>query len=306
MKKTKLECPDYIIYTDGGCAVNPGGPGGCAAVIIDTSTGEIIEKSEGYVSTTNNRMEMMAMILAFQDLPDRCSVEFCSDSQYLIKTLAGEFRKKKNVDLWKKIDALTKGKEVSLNWVRGHNGVPENERCDAMCLEAMNDPNKKDDTGYAERKNMQKEFYEQVDRFIEVEEPKATSKEICIPEEFQGERIELLPIQEYCKKYNVNNTCAAAIRNFEMSRKRFKDYIGLKTGGMDFWSRKKQEELCDILATDRGFTEEKVDLMCYIITKHLSSEKTRISCLKWYLRGLPLYHCIRREQVAEEVAENCR
>ena len=55
---------NYIIYTDGGCAINPGGPGGCAAVIINTETGEYKTLSEGYVSTTNNRMEMQAIILA--------------------------------------------------------------------------------------------------------------------------------------------------------------------------------------------------------------------------------------------------
>lgn len=54
---------NYIIYTDGGCAINPGGPGGCAAVIINTETGEYKTLSEGYVSTTNNRMEMQAIIM---------------------------------------------------------------------------------------------------------------------------------------------------------------------------------------------------------------------------------------------------
>ena len=58
--------PAYIIYTDGGCAYNPGGPGGCAAVLINTDTGEISEYSAGYKATTNNRMEIMAVILAYR------------------------------------------------------------------------------------------------------------------------------------------------------------------------------------------------------------------------------------------------
>lgn len=66
--------PAYIIYTDGGCAYNPGGPGGCAAVLINTDTGEISEYSAGYKATTNNRMEIMAVILALlheENSPDK-------------------------------------------------------------------------------------------------------------------------------------------------------------------------------------------------------------------------------------------
>ena len=86
---------NYIIYTDGGCAINPGGPGGCAAVIINTETGEYKTLSEGYVSTTNNRMEMQAIILALNAV-DVKNLTVYSDSTYVIKTMNGQFSKKKN------------------------------------------------------------------------------------------------------------------------------------------------------------------------------------------------------------------
>ena len=85
---------NYIIYTDGGCAINPGGPGGCAAVIINTETGEYKTLSEGYVSTTNNRMEMQAIILALNAV-DVKNLTVYSDSTYVIKTMNGQFSKRK-------------------------------------------------------------------------------------------------------------------------------------------------------------------------------------------------------------------
>ena len=139
---------NYIIYTDGGCAINPGGPGGCAAVIINTETGEYKTLSEGYVSTTNNRMEMQAIILALNAV-DAKNLTVYSDSTYVIKTMNGQFSKKKNKDLWAKISAAAKGKHITWEWVRGHNGDQYNEMCDALCTEAMNGSNLKIDKGYA-------------------------------------------------------------------------------------------------------------------------------------------------------------
>ena len=88
---------DYILYTDGGCSNNPGGVGGIGVVAIDTETGECIEESRGYASTTNNRMEIRAALVALQMVPDACSVLLHSDSQYLLNTIAGVWQKKKNL-----------------------------------------------------------------------------------------------------------------------------------------------------------------------------------------------------------------
>lgn len=99
---------DYILYTDGGCSNNPGGVGGIGVVAIDTETGECIEESRGYASTTNNRMEIRAALVALQMVSDGCSVLLHSDSQYLLNTIAGVWQKKKNRDLWKMLDAELK------------------------------------------------------------------------------------------------------------------------------------------------------------------------------------------------------
>ena len=103
---------DYIIYTDGGCERNPGGRGGYGAVIINNSTGELTDISGGFRSTTNNRMEVMAVIKALEKIEKGTHIQLFSDSQYVIKTMNGMFRKKKNIDLWKKLDKLAVAFEI--------------------------------------------------------------------------------------------------------------------------------------------------------------------------------------------------
>ena len=89
---------DYIIYTDGGCECNPGGRGGYGAVIINNNTGELTDISGGFRSTTNNRMEVMAVIKALEKIEKDTHIQLFSDSQYVIKTMNGMFRKKKNME----------------------------------------------------------------------------------------------------------------------------------------------------------------------------------------------------------------
>ena len=101
--------PDYIVYTDGGCAINPGGHGAYAAIIIHTDTGEIEEYTNGYKNTTNNRMEIMAVIEAFEHIKKGTSVELHADSKYVLKTIDGQFSRKKNLDLWERLDKACEG-----------------------------------------------------------------------------------------------------------------------------------------------------------------------------------------------------
>ena len=130
--------PAYIIYTDGGCAYNPGGPGGCAAVLINADTGEISEYSAGYKATTNNRMEIMAVILALKHI-DHGPVQLYSDSQYVVNTLCGAYSKSSNMALWVELEWLRASIPVFPKWVRGHSGNFHNERCDELCTAAMQD-----------------------------------------------------------------------------------------------------------------------------------------------------------------------
>ena len=123
------------IFTDGAARGNPDGPGGYGAIIryVDKN-GRVYERelSAGYVRTTNNRMELMAVIAAFERLNKSCDVTVHSDSQYAIGVLSGQMKAKKNLNLIERYKQVSDGKDVSFKWVRGHNGNHWNEVCDQM------------------------------------------------------------------------------------------------------------------------------------------------------------------------------
>ena len=121
------------IWTDGSCLGNPG-PGGWAYII---QIGEERTEASGHcIDTTNNRMEMTAAIEALKTLSSARTVLLHSDSQLLIKTMTLGWKRKKNHDLWAELDRLAALHRVSWQWVRGHNGHPENEACDALAQRA--------------------------------------------------------------------------------------------------------------------------------------------------------------------------
>ena len=152
------------IYTDGAARGNPNGPGGYGAIIefID-SKGQLHTKelSQGYEKTTNNRMELMAAIAALEALIRPCEVFLWSDSQYLVNAFNEHWidswiRKKwmrsktqpvKNADLWQRLLKASAPHVVSWNWVRGHSGHPQNERCDLLATRAADSPGKIPDPG---------------------------------------------------------------------------------------------------------------------------------------------------------------
>lgn len=286
--------PNYIIYTDGGCAINPSGPGAYGAVIISTDTGEITELSQGYSSTTNNRMEIMAVIAALEFVK-KGSVSLHSDSQYVLNTISGKFRQKKNLDLWEKFNSLCKNFELDLHWVRGHNGNEYNERCDQMCTKAMYDLDKLiKDTGYLETQTKKREFMDNTKNM----KTGSMGVEIALPESYKLEAIHVFDVDEYSKTYQVNLSCAEKIIAFQINRIRnFKAYMKLKTGRQDHWSRKKMDELLNGL--------EKPDEVLELIKKYLPEEADQVSCMRWYRRGLPLNDSIRKVLVDNEVKENC-
>lgn len=139
--------PKVLIYTDGACRGNPG-PGGWGAILI--SGGHERELCGGELSTTNNRMELMAAIEALRALKRPCKVELHTDSQYLrtgiTEWLAGWKAKGwrtaaktpvKNEDLWKALDEARLRHEVDWRWVKGHAGHELNERADALARRGM-------------------------------------------------------------------------------------------------------------------------------------------------------------------------
>lgn len=141
------------IYTDGAARGNPDGPGGYGVVLHYTDTqGNLYEKelSQGYVRTTNNRMELMAAIAGLEALKTPCNVTLYSDSKYLVDAfnqnwIDGWIRKGwkrgknepvKNPDLWKRLLKAKEDHNVTFVWVKGHNGHPLNERCDELATTA--------------------------------------------------------------------------------------------------------------------------------------------------------------------------
>lgn len=141
------------IYTDGAARGNPDGPGGYGTVLeyVD-SKGELHKKelSQGYKKTTNNRMELMAVIAGLEALNRPCEVELYSDSQYVVNAFnqhwiegwlkkgwkRGKNELVKNVDLWKRLLQAKAPHEVHFIWVKGHDGHPQNERCDFLATSA--------------------------------------------------------------------------------------------------------------------------------------------------------------------------
>ena len=136
------------IYTDGACSGNPG-PGGWGAQLIYNNTVKEISGFEG--NTTNNRMELIAVISSLEYVSSEDDIEIYTDSVYVMegitkwiknwkknKWLTSAKKQVKNEDLWKKLDSLCASKKISWTWVKGHSGNKGNERADYLAREAIN------------------------------------------------------------------------------------------------------------------------------------------------------------------------
>lgn len=157
--------PNVEIYTDGACSGNPGRGGYGAVLRFKKSTGEYITKelSQGFELTTNNRMELLAVIVALETLKTACSVVLTSDSKYVLDALtkgwvdgwqANNWKNSskkpvKNIDLWKRLLSAMKPHTIEFVWVKGHNGHEFNEICDRLAVSAYNGENLIVDEGFA-------------------------------------------------------------------------------------------------------------------------------------------------------------
>lgn len=136
--------PTVHLFTDGACSGNPG-PGGWAFILRHPGSGKEIERSGGEPETTNNRMELRAVIEGMMALTKPSTVDLTSDSRYVLDGLnewmkawkargwrTADKKPVKNQDLWVRLDELAAAHEVRFHWIRGHSEHPENERCDAL------------------------------------------------------------------------------------------------------------------------------------------------------------------------------
>lgn len=147
------------MFTDGACLGNPGPGGYCAILKYGSHTKEVCG---GFKRTTNNRMEIFAVIAGLEVLKEKCRVTVYSDSEYVVKAMKlgwarkwqanGWKRNNKdaavNPDLWERLLKLCSYHEVEFQWVRGHAGHPENERCDQLAVLAAQSIDLPVDAGY--------------------------------------------------------------------------------------------------------------------------------------------------------------
>ena len=151
MAKRQNDPTEVILFTDGACSGNPG-PGGWGFILRHPKSGKELVRNGGEADTTNNRMELMAVIAGLRSLTRPTSVELVSDSTYVLQGLSTwmkgwkangwkrregkQLKDVKNVDLWQELDQLAEKHEIRFTHVRGHQGHPENEECDRLAVEA--------------------------------------------------------------------------------------------------------------------------------------------------------------------------
>ena len=123
------------VYTDGSCLGNPG-PGGWGAVVLVEPGPLRLSGLEPH--TTNNRMELTAAVKGLEAAPAGAAVDLYSDSEYLVKTMTRNWKRRVNQDLWDQLDALAAGRTVRWHWVQGHAGNRWNEEADSLAVSSMN------------------------------------------------------------------------------------------------------------------------------------------------------------------------
>lgn len=145
------DLPFVELFTDGACSGNPG-PGGWAFILKHPASGKVLEQAGYEADTTNNRMELIAVVQGLASLKRRSHVELFTDSEYVRKGLSewmpkwkangwrrkerGENKEVKNVDLWQQLDELIAAHELKFTRVAAHSGHPENDRCDELAVAA--------------------------------------------------------------------------------------------------------------------------------------------------------------------------
>ena len=266
----------YILYTDGSCLSNPDGPGGYAAVLIQNNK-EIQRTSGGNPSTTNNRMEITAVLEGLRMIPEGAEVLLKSDSEYVIKTIQGVYSVGKNADLWQQLGCEIKKRCITCEWVRGHNGNAWNELCDELAGEAAVNSAR----GY--RGGNRPDFAAKTGAMgVQIEKVNASHRLRYTRE-------------EYAAKQQVRPMCASGLASFyTKSKHTFKDYAALKTGGIDVWSR-----------TPTGVLEEEAGTeVASAIRTYFENKSEYESALRWYMRGLDAEDAVRKIMVSREIQQN--
>lgn len=280
----------YDIYTDGGCQVNPGGPGGYGVVILGDGE-EVYQLSSGYLSTTNNRMEIMAVIKGLEAIPEGSHCNIYSDSQYVVNTITKGWSRNKNKDLWDVLDKLLELYNCRFIWVRGHNGNKYNEMCDGLATEAMQQEDLQVDEGYIAQFSTSSDG--QKPQPTKKQSPAAANKS-KVPEKYRS--------MFYGKTdpSKIHKECAEGIKYFlnPDAKRNFKSFKDLKTGGIDGYSQIPLHEL------EYGIGNE----LCAVFRNALADIDTDgrylAAAIKWYMRGLSLEDAVHKVRVDFEINQN--
>jgi len=155
-----MEHKEIHVYTDGSSRGNPG-PGGYGIVMEQKGSNYFKEFSEGFRKTTNNRMELLAVVEALKKIKkDNQKIIVYTDSKYVVNSVEkkwvftwqkNNFKKKKNIDLWLEFLKEYKKHSIKLKWIKGHNDHPQNERCDSLAVEASKKETLLIDKGYEQQ-----------------------------------------------------------------------------------------------------------------------------------------------------------
>lgn len=281
LTKPTMGNPEYTVFTDGSCLpelYNTSiGKGGCAIIIINNREEgwPRSEYSYGYHLTTNNRMELMAVIKALEQLPENARIRIKSDSKYVIKGMRGLIELHENTDLWDIYAQLSWGKRIDPVWVKGHDNDKNNERCDFLAKNAWKSQVLLHDDGYEnERKS------------------EVLRAELILPERFYEKNVQEKTEECSIKQNLVNPSCAKAIIHFWKSESPMEDeYSLLKVGDSDHWSTLYYE----------WFEENCEQEVLRVVEEQFSDLRSQETCLRWYMRGLSLYEAIQKTAYIYEV-----
>ena len=275
---------DIVVYTDGGCDYNPGGKGAYGIVILHQKTGKYESYTEAFASTTNNRMELLAVVVALEHIDTSAPVIAYSDSRYVVQTANNKWRRYRNLDLWNRFDKAMQGKNVLFIWVKGHKGNYYNELCDEICTRSMNEGPFSNDAGYTNPQSLHEDFYKAIENEKTIGD--AMSVDIYVPPQL-NERPPFMSPRQYADNYSVHTTCAKSICDFYyLGRKDFDAYVKIKTGGKDYWSAFRENELKRLVGEEKwGY-----------IQQYLHGQGALIAA-KWCCRGLALEDSIRKALV---------
>ena len=275
---TDVEIEDrYEVYIKGCCLFGPGGPGGYGAIIVDTKTRKIAELSKGFFASTEERMELMAMIAALSRISLNESISLFSESKYAVGILNGQHSLPDHPNLIQELWDVRRDKQISVCLVERRTGPKLFKRCFNLAVEAFESPSA-EDSGFdpTEIKDAQdSEFFKSDTMTLPIELPEGVER-----------------FYSGSEKHKIKESCAEGIRMLnEKENPSFEDLMHLKTGGIDGWSHAD---------TDMEFGKATKDF----VSSFFRFESETKSCLKWYGRGLALDLAIRKGLVSREIGEN--